>query len=146
MPVPRLSIKAIAIGVLIDVGGSMLVGAAYVFVYAMLLASQNVPVEDLQRRILADPTYYVVALALGLVFMAVGGYVAARIARAREVTHALWVGLIAVAISVPLVAAADTSSYPSWYLPVSFALTIPAGLVGGFVARRRTPINAERAA
>jgi hypothetical protein len=146
MPMPRLSIKALAFGVLSAFGGSMLVGIAYVLVYSIVLASQNVPVEELQQRALADPVYYVGALAIGLVFMAIGGYVAARVARAREVAHAVWVGIIAVAIGVPLVAAADTSSYASWYLPVAFVLMIPAGVVGGVVAQRRTLLHADRAA
>jgi hypothetical protein len=143
---PSLSIKAIAVGALIDIGGSMVVGGAYTLVYALLLASQNVPPEELQRRVLADPAYYVITLLMGLAFMAVGAYVAGRIARVREMAHALWVGLVAVIVSVPLVAAADTSAYPSWYLPVSFALTIPAALVGGQIARRRTIASPQRAA
>jgi uncharacterized membrane protein len=143
---PSISIKAIVVGAVIDIGGSMLVGGLFVFVYMLVLASQNVPQEELQRRVLADQDYYIVSLVLGLAFMAVGAFVAARMARAREMAHALWVGLVAVAVSVPLVAAGDTSAYPSWYMPVSFALTIPAALVGGYIARRRTIASAGRAA
>jgi len=132
-----ISIKAIAIGSLIDIGGSMLTGGVYTFVYAILLASENVPPEEMQRRVLADPAYYIITLIMGLAFMVLGGYVAARIARAREIMHAFWVGVVAIGISLLFLSGADTSMYPAWYLPVSFGLTVPAAVLGGYVAQRR---------
>lgn len=140
------SIKAIAIGTLIDIGGTMLVAGVYTFVYAILLASQGVAPEEMERRVLADPAYYVITLTMGLAFMALGGYVAGRIARAREIMHAAWVGLIAIGISLVFVSSSDTSMYPAWYLAVSFGLTLPAALLGGYFAHRRAMGRVEAGA
>lgn len=132
-----ISIKAIAIGSAIDIGGSILGGVLYIVVYFMLLASQGVEPEEMQRRALTDPTYYVVSVTLGLAFMTLGAYVAGRVAGRRELAHGLWIALIAIVVSVLLVRAADIIHYPAWYLPASFGLTIPAALLGGYLARRR---------
>ena len=136
---PSISLKAIALGSLIDIGGSLLVGALYAFTYAVVLAAQNIPPEEMQRRTLSDPGYYLVLLAMGLAFMAVGGYVAARVARAREIMHAFLVAVVAIGFSLLFLflSSTDTSQYPAWYLPVSFGLTVPAALLGGYIAQRR---------
>lgn len=137
-PMPPLNKKAIAVGAVIDIGGGMVLGVLYTVTYMVLLASQKIPPTEWQGKMLADPVYYVVNLVMGLAFIALGGYVAARMARVREIDHAVWVALVGIALSVLVVAVTDTSEYPSWYLPVSFALTIPTALVGGYIARRRT--------
>ena len=138
-----ISIKAIALGSLIDIAGTLLVAGVYTFAYAIFLASQNIPPEEMQQRALSDPAYYVITLTMGLVLMAVGAYVAARIARAREILHAFLVGAVAIAFSLPFVSSADTSTYPAWYLPVSFGLTLPAAVLGGYIAQRRAKAKVD---
>ncbi len=125
-----------AIGALVDIGGSFLVGAVYTIGYVAFLTAEGVAPDDMEARTLSDPAYLVVTIVIGLALMLVGGYVAGRVARTREIEHGGMVGVVSVAIGF-LFLFSDTGTYPNWYFPVSFGLTIPAGLLGGYIARRR---------
>jgi hypothetical protein len=71
-----ISLKAVGIGSVIDVGGTIVFGFVYNFVYAVMLAVQGVAPSEMQQRMLQDPSYFPVALLIGLVFVTAGGYVA----------------------------------------------------------------------
>ena len=136
---PSINIKAVVIGTVIDVGGSLLAGLLFTVVYTVMLLAEGVSRADVQQRMVTDPSFYVVSVILGLGFLAGGALVAARMARAREVLHAGLVGVVAIATGLFFVLAGDTTMWPSWYIPVSFGLTLPVALLTGYVARRRAP-------
>ena len=143
----RISTRAIVIGSIIDVGGSLLAGLFYTLVLGVVLLAQDVPQAGVESRILADPSYYVACLILGLAFVGAAGFVAARIARMAELTHAAIVGVVGGVIGLILVLVSDTTKWPSWYIPVSFVLTLPFALLGGYLAKRRgTRSSPSRAA
>jgi hypothetical protein len=133
-----ISIKAVLVGVAIDIGGGMLAGVVFVTVYMGVLLSQGVSQADLQDRMLTDQSFYVVDVIIGEGFLAGGAFVAARIARAREVAHTGLVGVLGVLISAALApgSGVDTTMYPSWYRPVLYGLALPVALLTGYVARR----------
>jgi hypothetical protein len=131
-----ISIKAVAIGVAIDIGGTFLAGVLFTIVYTVVLMSQGVATPaDLQHRMQSDQSFYVVSLILGTGFLVGGAFAAARIARAREIAHAGLVGAVAMVMGA-LIVFVDTSVYPSWYIPVSFGMTPPVALLTGYVARQ----------
>ena len=130
-----VSIKAVVIGAAIDIGGTLIAGVVFTVIYTAMLLGQGVSEADLQHRILSDQSYYVVSLILGTGFLVSGAFVAARIARAHEIVHAGLVGVVAIATGA-FVIFADTTMYPSWYIPVSFGITLPVALLAGYVARR----------
>ena len=124
------------IGAVIDVGGTLIAGLLFTVVYSVMLLAQGVSQADVQQRILTDHSFYLVSVILGFGFLAGGAFVAARIARAREVMHAGLVGVVAIATGLLFVFTGDTTLWPSWYIPVSFGLTLPVALLTGYLARR----------
>lgn len=133
-----ISLKAVAIGVAIDLGGGLLAEFGFSLVYGVVLMAQRIPVDDVQQRMLADPSFYVANVIIGTGFLAGGAFVAARIARAREVAHAGLVGVVGLAIAggLALVSTPAPPTWPSWYIPVSFGVALPVALLTGYVARR----------
>jgi hypothetical protein len=138
-----ISIKAIAIGLALDIGGTFAATMLFVMMYSVALLAQGVGEAALQERMTSDPTYWVASMILGLVFVAAGGYVTGRIAQAREVTHAALMAFATMVIGLVFLFGTETITIPEWYLPLSFGLTMPAALAGGYVAARR---RARRAA
>jgi hypothetical protein len=76
----------------------------------------------------------VAGLVYTLVYAAVGGYVTARIAKARPMTAVLILAGIAFAISFATLLKAGTIS--QWPNIASLVLLVPCTLVGGFAAKR----------
>lgn len=133
-----LSIKAVAIGLLIDIGGGLLAGTFFTGIYTAMLMSQGVPPADLAHRIMADKSFYAATVILGNGFLAGGAFVAARIARHREVAHAAVVGVLGIVISRVLAfgSGVDATLYPSWYRPVLYGVALPVALLAGYMAQR----------
>jgi len=126
------------IGVLIDIGGGFLAEIVFASTYAALLLSQGVSQTDLQHRMLMDNSFYVANVIVGDGFLAAGAFVAARIARVREVEHAGLVGVVGVTIvwAIGRAIAEDRTLYPPWYAPVFYGLALPVALLAGYIARR----------
>jgi len=133
-----ISIKALTIGLTIDMFGGILAQAAFGFFYAGLLLSQGVAQPDVSARILADNSFFVATVIIGDGFLAAGAFVAAHIARARKVVHAGLVGGIGIVLSLVLAAgsAPDPSMYPAWFRPVLYGLAMPVALFAGYIAQR----------
>ncbi len=90
--------------------------------------------ETAVERLYASTTFLAVAIALGLVFSAVGGYVAARIATGSELNNAFATGIASAVLSLIL----SIGSQPAlWAVVVGALLTVPAALAGGWVVARR---------
>jgi hypothetical protein len=83
--------------------------------------------------LLTDLPLSFIALA-GLLSTAIGGYIAGRIARVAPLRHGAGVGLVALGIGV-LSLVGSAAELPEWYLASTFALVVPAGMLGGLVAR-----------
>ena len=71
----------------------------------------------------------------GLLATLVGGFIAARIARAAVLRHGAAVGAVALGIGV-LSLVGPAGELPPWYTGPAFALVVPAGILGGLLARR----------
>ncbi len=132
-----ISVKAVVIGFLIDFGGGLIAAFVYFVIYVVLLLAQGVPQAAIEGRIMADKSHFVATMIMGFGFTAAGSYIAARIARTRELMHAGIVGFMGIVTGLVLVSTADTSRWPSWYIPVSFSLTLPVAVLSGYIAQRR---------
>lgn len=87
----------------------------------------------------SNPWVRTLMFAYGLMCVAAGGYVAARVAQRLPVQHAAAMGIIqsGLTIMAMLSPAANHASRRVWI--TTAILTIPAALVGGVVYRRRRP-------
>ena len=124
----RISVKALAFGVLTDIGGSLIVGAAFGLISAIELVAQGVPENELPAR-LESPIVLVPLLVIGFGFTLLGGFVAGRTSKRAEVTHGGLVGLIGLVFGLLL-----SASLPSWYAIASFVGVVPFGMMGGRLA------------
>jgi len=95
---PGSAFKAIALGLAVDIGGSLLATIILALIYGAALGAAGVKGEDIAATMRASATdswfFYVGTLA-GLSFSVLGGYVCARIARRSEIK----LGAILAAVS-----------------------------------------------
>lgn len=127
-----LNVRAVLIGSLVDIGGSILVGGA-VFAVIGALAGASTP-EQFTALLDGSMPLQLASLALGLLFTAIGGYAAARMVRGTERIQAFGVGVVSTLIGFTVVFASPESS-PFWLQAASLMLTIPAAFAGGEVRR-----------
>jgi len=83
-----------------------------------------------------------VLAAAGAVSTMLGGYVAGRVAAEAGALQGACVGLVALAIGL-LSGIAASAGLPRWYLTTAFLTVVPAGALGGLLARRK-PFDARR--
>jgi MFS family permease len=97
------AIKAVVLGLLADLGGSTVIGAAIMFGYGVYLAATGSSPDQAAATIDGfgyDSPLVIVLTIIGCVFSVLGGYICARIARHSEYR----LGLIMCAISIALAA------------------------------------------
>ncbi len=98
---PGSPVKAIALGMLVDIGGTIAVGSLISIAYAIVLAQQGMDQEQVMAAMQDAPilsTYGLISTGVGLTFSVLGGYVCARIVKRAE----LRTGAIMAAISTVL--------------------------------------------
>ena len=86
-----------------------------------------------------NPWVRTLTFAYGLMCVAAGGYIAARVARRRAVTHAALTGMIQAGLTVMamLSPVSNHASRLQWIIIA--VLSIPAALVGGIACKGRKP-------
>ncbi len=78
---------AVLVGLVVDVGGTLLTGILFTVVFAILRGSQGGDTADVEAALAglaSDTGFRVVSSIVGLSFSVLGGYVCARIARRNE--------------------------------------------------------------
>ena len=86
-PKPGSWFKAIALGLAVDIGGSLLATIILAVIYGAALGAAGVRREDIAATMQAsanDSWFFYVGTLAGLSFSVLGGYVCARIARRSE--------------------------------------------------------------
>lgn len=135
-PAPGSAVKAVVYGVLIDVGGSLVMGIVLTVVYGVVLAASGVAPEELEQAMASpEPLSWIsmIGNALGLLASFIGGYVCARIAGRDEYK---WAGVVAV-ISGVAGFLFGMASYPIEWNLLLVLLTASAVLAGARTAVRR---------
>jgi len=127
-----INIKALALGALTDLGGSLIAALAYGFVVGFVLGAQGVRQHELGARF-ASATFLAPGLMIGFAFTLLGGYVAGRVSKTSEVIHGGLVGLISLLFGL-IYGLFLSRSVPMWYTVLSFVGVIPFGMLGGWAA------------
>jgi peptidoglycan/LPS O-acetylase OafA/YrhL len=128
--------RAIVIGLLVDLGGSILLSVGYVIVKALTGTTGD---DTFQQT--STTTDYLIASLFGLLLVSMGGHVAARVARVRPATHGMCVGLATLAISIILAGLAPDPLAPMWFRIVSTVGVVPVAALGGYVAGKQKLAN-----
>lgn len=95
---PGSPVKAVAIGLAVDLGGSIIATLLLAIAYGIVLGALGVSAEEIEAvttNMPSDSPFFYLATLAGLGFSALGGYVCARIAKRAE----LRLGAILAAIS-----------------------------------------------
>jgi len=142
-PVPAMkgsSVKAIVLGVLIDIGGSAAISILLMLAYGFIAAADGDSSEAITRlgELRQNSWPWIASSVIGLGFSVLGGYVCARIARQRE----LLLGCILAAISTTfglIVSASYYSAAMNLLLAVASVASIMVGAWFGRLRNVRVP-------
>ncbi len=126
----QIKIKAIVLGLLTDIGGSLLASIIFGTVLVATLVMAGVPSDEIISRA-QGPIVLIPGLIIGFGFTILGGFVAGRVARQAEVLHGGILGGIDIPFGLVI-----WSLSPLWLNILSLIATIPMGMVGGYFAKR----------
>ena len=126
-----ISIKAVIIGLVADVGGT----AAFFFVFAILgailLSSMGRGMEELD--VYAKTTGFLVLSSIGgSLFSVFGGYISARIAGKVEIKNACATGTLSAVTGVLFLILSPGSS-PLWLDLLALIAIVPCSALGGYL-------------
>jgi len=130
----RISFKGVILGVAADIGGTIAASTILLLIFAGHLFNEQLSPEELDatlKPITQSGEFLLVSLIVGLSFSALGGYVAARVAKREIYLNAGLVGVVSVLIGLTMGAEA-----PPWYTIAGYVLVIPAALFGAHLADR----------
>jgi len=132
----NLKVKAIVLGFLSYLGVSIILGGVLGFITSMsVMKSGEFDPRDpesmkaMQAAMFDDSTYQIGLLLLTLVGGLLAGYVAAKTAKVAELTNALFIGYISIALGLIFTLVSD-SPMPLWLSVTSWVLIL-GGLYGG---------------
>ena len=133
---PRGSpVKGMILGVVVDIGGSLIASFVLLFAWAMWLGASGMDAESIAQT-MAEPdplsSFSLTSYAVGGGFSWLGGYVCARIAQETELTCAAMVATISTLLALAM----------GFGLPFALhlfltALTAAAVMLGGWMGQRQ---------
>ena len=132
-----VQIRPVIVGIVVDYVATQLAMAAFIFGYlAKELSKQGEVTEEAIAKYMESPEGLAAMLIIGCLGTALGGFIAARRARALEMKHGAFVGLGSLIVSLVQQAMQEQSlQLPEWFNFVSIVAVIPAGVLGGYVAQ-----------
>lgn len=130
----RLELRALVAGVAADWMGTLLTAGLLGAAFGVGPDTPDTRIEEL----LAAPEFLLSAALHGSFFTAVGGYVAARLATADRLRHAVVVGLLSLVLAALLATAPGDGPEPAWWVDaIGYLLAVPSAATGGWLAARR---------
>ena len=131
------NVKAVLLGGLVNAACSFAYSFVSILTLMVVIKVRGAPVAETERYANSLP-FLVPAWIAGTASALLGGFVAARIARRRELVNAAISALPNMAITLALILTTPGQMrIPTWYLIVSYAAVIPAAILGGHLGVRR---------
>ena len=120
---------------LTDICGSICVGLVLSIVIGFIAAMNGDVSPAHIAALLQNFTLKLTGLFGTTLFTALGGYVAARMARLSPLANSLAVGIVSFVLAITSLAVFPGVS-PPWKIIAGCIVTIPAALLGGYFAAR----------
>ena len=141
---PRtVNLKAVVIGSLVELIGGTVAGAVALLAFSSVLRARGVPADQVKLYYEAI-AFKVCGFAFSLSFSVLGGFVAARIAKRRELVHAGATGLVRIAESLLVLAiSGDATRLPIWHWVLIYVTVLPAALLGGYLGHLRSRLPTQ---
>ena len=124
--------KALLYGLLCYWGSAITLGVLWFFVYADLAGVDPLGATA-EHQLAASTPYLLSTLAFDSVFLALGGYIAARVANRPGLRVGYYFAALTLALGLlflPLM-----SSYPTWFVLLSYAIGPPIAVAGAWLWR-----------
>lgn len=130
----RVDLRALLAGVTADWLGTLLTAGLLGVAFGV---GPDTPDSRIQE-LLAAPEFIISATVHGTFFTALGGYVAARLAPADALRHAVIVGLLSLTLAVLMATAPSEGPGAAWWVDLlGYLLAVPAAAVGGWLGGKR---------
>ena len=84
------------------------------------------------EAVMREPGFQFAALLYGIFTTAMGGYIAARLAKRYPYFNALAVGLVCIVLALAL-----STEISGWFDAIAYASTLPAAVFGGHLLARQ---------
>ena len=135
-----VKIRPIVVGAVVDYVTTYIAVTVYVVLYYVKESFQDggIPREAIQKAFeeaMSSPEGLQAFLILGALCTALGGYVAARIAKVEQIKHGALVGAVSLIIGLLQTTMAGAASpAPNDFELLGYIVAIPAGALGGYLA------------
>lgn len=137
---PRFRILAVFVGWFVDVVSSNVGGVVLGIVWGIFQIAQGANWAQFQQSLSSSTGLFVGGLLIGVCGSVLGGFVAAWMAKHRELQHALATGVLSLLTGIAMMSLNSFSpipiSQPAWISVLAFAVTVPAALFGGWLRCR----------
>ena len=142
----RISLKAILLAALAETACTYAYGYLSVFTIIIVFQARHLPPERALSCFTGLP-FLLTAVVAGAVAALLGGFIAARIAKARELLHAVLAVVPCMVLGAVLTLTSKVGPTPTWYKIAAYGVVIPAALMGGHlgVLRKQTLAEARSA-
>jgi putative membrane protein (TIGR04086 family) len=141
----KLSIKGIFLGGLADVIATNILSLPLIVYISMTLSIAHLPRDQMQQAVTTalntNPVLFSAQFLIGAICSALGGYLAARIAKHDELLNGAFSAWLCIAISVNAVATGKDDG-PWAMQALDFLVSPAAGLLGGYFISWRSHAKA----
>lgn len=130
---PNISIKAVILASLAVFGVDIVSQMTLINMFGGPVFGSGLSDEQLRAAMLVlfqDTRYLTLVLVFGTASTVLGGYLAARLAPSVPYYNALAFGVLGLVVSM-----LTSGDLPLWFKIVGFAVTLPAALLGGHIAK-----------
>jgi hypothetical protein len=131
------SLRAIGTGAVVIVAGSLAMTTCIGVVATIGMVLRGETGEIIISRLCSSLEVALWCAAGGWLMSLVGGYMSAARAGHAYVAHAVWTGVLAIPLSLAVVALLGDSG-PAWLCGLSIMMIVPCAALGGWMA---SPIN-----
>ncbi len=129
----NVNIKAVLLGSLVDIGGTLVSGTIYLLALYIAILVRQAGMEGADELSIEQITegtgFQLTALVIGLGYTMLGGFVAASVAKGEKMLQAGVMGGISLLFSLFFLEAAHI-----WFDITGLLLTLPLALLGGYLA------------
>jgi putative membrane protein (TIGR04086 family) len=139
-----VKIRPVIVGAVVDYIATFVLVMLYLIFYYVKepFGKGGLPEEAIEKALnemLSSQEGLLALIVIGAFCTALGGYLAARLAKAEEIKHGALVGAVALIVGVLQTAMTEEASpVPPFYQLLGYILAIPAGALGGSLAQGRS--------
>jgi hypothetical protein len=131
----NISVRAVVLASLAVFGIDIISGFLLITLFGGPTFGSGMSDEQMRNALqvlFQDARYLTFALICGTISTVIGGYLAARLARAVPYFNALAFGVLGLTVSM-----LTSGDLPIWFKVMGYGLTLPAALLGGHLAKLR---------